>query len=203
MTLNTELSIRYARGMADRARDLFEQLQKAEQIVALIGKSEDLHLDCKEWPLNDDSRAQNTLAKAACGLTNSDGGVLVIGMRARRSSIDDEEVDVIESVTPVMDATAARSRILDLIGQLVEPRIEGVQAEAISDKPGSKSGFVIVIVPKSDGPPHRSRKDWKFYQRIGSGTFPMEYFQIEERFGKRPAPKLQLHLEPLGIKGVN
>jgi hypothetical protein len=27
----------------------------------------------------------------------------------------------------------------------------------------------------------------------------MEYFQIEERFGARPHPKLQLYLEPVGF----
>lgn len=34
--------------------------------------------------------------------------------------------------------------------------------------------------------------DWRFYVRIASGTLPMEFFQIEERFGRRPLPKLNL-----------
>jgi len=109
---------------------------------------------------------------------------------------------LIESAVPVADARAVKSKVLDLIGQLVEPGIEGVQAESVSESRSSKSGFVVVLVPKSDDPPRRSRKDWKFYQRIGSGTFPMEYFQIEERFGKRPAPQLELYLERVGIKNV-
>lgn len=183
--------------MAGRGKDLFNQLQAAEAIRGLIGQTEDVHLDCKEWPASDGD-AQKVFAKAACGLTNAEGGVILVGMKARAMSKD--EPDLIESVAPVIDTIAVKSRILDLVGQLVEPRIEGVQISEVREPAGSRSGFVVVYIPASEGPPRRSRKDWKFYQRIGSGTFPMEFFQIEERFGKRPPPKLELYLEEDGIR---
>jgi hypothetical protein len=185
--------------MAERAKELFDQLQRPEAVRALIGRSEDAQLDCKEWPSNDGD-AQKLFAKAACGLRNAEGGVLVVGMKARSTSKD--EPDLIESAAPVSNTSAVKSRILDLVGQLVEPRIEGIQVSEVNERAGSPSGFVVVYIPSSFGPPCRSRKDWKFYQRIGSGTFPMEYFQIEERFGKRPPPKLALFLEDDGIKGL-
>jgi hypothetical protein len=94
-----------------------------------------------------------------------------------------------------------KSRVLDLLGQLVEPGIEGVRAVEVGETAGSKSGFVVVYVPASEGPPRRSRKDWRFYQRIGSGTFPMEYFQIADMFGTRPQPKMELFLEAIGEFG--
>lgn len=184
--------------MAERGKELFNQLQNAKAIMALIGQPEDGHFDCKEWPVSDVD-AQRVLAKAVCGLTNAEGGVVLVGMKARPMQKD--EPDLVESAAPVADTSAVKSRILDLVGQLVEPRIEGVQAIEVNEPTGSKSGFVVVFAPASEGPPRRSRKDWKFYQRIGSGTFPMEYFQIEERFGKRPPPKLELYLESDGIKG--
>jgi hypothetical protein len=178
--------------MSSRAQELFQKLQNADSIRALIGQSEDIHFDCKEWPASDGD-AQRVFAKGACGLTNADGGVIVVGMSARSTCKD--EPDLVESLAPVADTSAVKSRILDLVGQLVEPGIEGVQAAEVNDPPNSKSGFVVVHIPPSTGAPRRSRKDWKFYLRIGSGTFPMEYFQIEERFGKRPPPKLELYLE--------
>jgi hypothetical protein len=183
--------------MSGRGKELFEQLQCAQSILGLIGQSEDVHFDCKEWPASDGD-AQKVFAKAACGLTNAQGGVVLIGMKARPISKD--EPDLVESAAPVADTTAVKSRILDLVGQLVEPGIQGIQAAEINEPAGSKSGFVVVYVPSSEGPARRSRKDWKFYLRIGSGTFPMEYFQIEERFGKRPPPRLELYLEPDGIR---
>jgi hypothetical protein len=183
--------------MLGRAEELFRELRTREAITALIGQSEDAHFDCKEWPENDGD-AQRMLAKATCGLTNAEGGVLVIGMKARAMS--KEEPDVVESAAPVDDTSQVKSRVLSLIGNLVEPGVVGVDAAEVRLNEASMSGFVVVYVAASEGKPRRSRKDWKFYQRIGSGTFPMEYFQIEERFGERPPPKLELYLEFETIK---
>jgi hypothetical protein len=182
--------------MSERAKELFDKLSSAKAIYALIGESEDSHLDCKEWPPNDND-AQKVLAKAACGFANAEGGVIVVGMQARAKAKD--EPDLIQSAVPVADASAVKSRILNLLGDIVEPGIEGTQAAKVNEKPRSKSGFVVVYIPAADGPPRRSKKDWKFYVRIASGTYPMEYFQIEERFGRRPPPRLELHLETEGI----
>ena len=184
--------------MSDRAEQLFQRLQSAPAILSLIGQSEDAHFDCKEWPAKDED-AQRVFAKAACGLTNAEGGVLVVGMRAKQMAKD--EPDLVNSAAPVADTSAVKSRILDLVGQLVEPVIEGIQAVEIHESLSSKSGFVIVHVPASEGLPRRSRKDWKFYLRVGSGTIPMEYFQIADMFGKRPHPKLELFLEATGKIG--
>jgi hypothetical protein len=185
--------------MDNRAQQLFDRLHDATRIRELIGQSEDVHFDCKEWPSNDGD-AQKLFAKAACGLTNAEGGVLVIGMKAR--AVAKDEPDLVESAVPVTDTRAVKSRVLDLVGQLVEPGIEGIQAVEVNEPAGARSGFVVVCIPSSEGSPRRSRKDWKFYQRIGSGTFPMEYFQIEEKFGKRPHPKLELYLENERYTGV-
>ncbi len=176
---------------------LFDTLSNANSILGLIGQPEDAHLECKGWP-DQDAEAQKTLAKAACGLTNAEGGVLIIGMKATSSRKD--EPDVIESAAPVKDTSAVKSRVLNLLGNLVEPGIVGIAIREVAESEGSKSGFVVVHVPASYGAPRRSRKDWKFYQRIGAGTFPMEYFQIEERFGTRPPPKLELFLEEDGFR---
>lgn len=181
--------------MSGRTEQLFKQLKSAPAIHALIGQSEDVHFDCKEWPTKDED-AQKVFAKAACGLTNAEGGVLVVGMKAR--TISKDEPDSVVSAAPVADTGAVKSRILDLVGQLVEPGIDGIEVVEVNEPPSSKSGFVIVRIPASDGLPRRSRKDLKFYLRIGSGTIPMEYFQIADMFGQRPKPKLELYLELTG-----
>jgi len=178
--------------MAGRAEELYEKLQDAASILALIGKPEDAHLDCKEWPAKEDD-AQKMLAKAVCGMANADGGVLVIGMKAESRPKD--EPDVVTSAAPVADTSFVKSRVLGLISNLVEPGIVGIEAVEIADRPNAESGFVVVYVPRSAGSPRRSRKDWKFYQRVGSASLPMEYWQIEDMFGKRPHPRLTLHLE--------
>jgi len=65
-------------------KQLFERLQDREGILQLVGTTEDLHLDCKVRPYNE-NEAQKVLAKALCGFTNAEGGVVVIGMAANRS----------------------------------------------------------------------------------------------------------------------
>lgn len=178
--------------MAGRAEFLYGLIKDRPAIDALIGEPEDGHLDCKEWPAKE-KEGYEMLAKAASGLANSDGGVLVIGMRAKQQSPTDP--DVITNIAPVPDTCQVQSRILTLVGNLVEPPIIGIETRVIPERVGLKSGFIIVLIPRSDGPPHRSRKDSKFYIRVGSITLPMEYWQIEDRFGSRPHPKLELHLE--------
>jgi len=67
--------------MSTLGEELFNQLQDAEVLRSLTGQSEDVHFDCKAWPASDGD-AQRTLAKAGCGLSDSEGGVVLIGMKA-------------------------------------------------------------------------------------------------------------------------
>ena len=97
---------------------------------------------------------------------------------------------------PVADRKAVASEALDIILKFVEPGIEGVKIKTIPDAGSKPSGFVLILVPPSDGVPRRSRVSKEFHVRIASGTVSMELFQLEERFGRRPLPKLSLHLEP-------
>jgi hypothetical protein len=119
----------------------------------------------------------------------------VIGLEAK--SLGKDDPDVIQRAQPVPDCVAVKSRIDNLIGQLVEPLLMGVEVVPVPESAGSTTGFVIVNIPPCDGLPCRSRKDWKFYQRISTGTFPLEYFQIADLFGKRRRPVLKLYIEDL------
>jgi hypothetical protein len=173
--------------------ELFQRLQDVAELNRLIGKTEDLHLDCKIWPQKDED-AQRILAKALCGFANADGGVIIIGLEAR-SGPNKYDPDIIQGTVPLPDSISVKSRVEGLVGDLVEPRLQGVMVAAAPEAPGAKSGFVLGGVPASDGPPCRSRKHRDFYQRITAGTCPMEYFQIADMFGKRHRPLLSLHLE--------
>lgn len=171
------------------AEDRFLHLQDLTGIQALIGQTEDLHLDCKEWPSRDDD-AQRMVAKAISGFANADGGCLVIGAEARSPKKD--EPDAIQSLKPVQDAVAVKSRIENLVGNLIEPTLPGIRVIHVLDVPGQPTGFVVVYVPSTDALPVRSRKHWNFFIRISAGTFPMEYFQLADMFGRRNKPVLSL-----------
>jgi Putative DNA-binding domain len=176
--------------MSERAERLFIKLQNAKAILALIGQSEDGDFDCKEWHGVDSMTP--SLAKAACGFANATGGVIVIGMSAR--STGQNKPDLVTGEKPVADRESVKSAVLDIILKQVDPGITGIRAHTVPDKLRTKSGFVLIYVPELDGSPQRSRADWRFYVRIASGTIPMEYFQIEDRFGRRPHARLVIEL---------
>jgi hypothetical protein len=177
--------------------ELFSRLRDVNAIRMLIGKTEDLHLECKIWPKEDDE--QRVLAKALCGFANAEGGVLVIGLQAKPSP-GKNDPDLIDKAVPVSDAINVKSRIENLVGQIVEPPVEGVKVAGVAEAPNTSTGFVIVSIPPTEGLPCRSRKDWRFYLRISAGTYPMEYFQIADMFGKRRRPILKLYLEEEHVK---
>jgi hypothetical protein len=183
----------YRSNMMQPHEELFQRLQSLAELNGLIGQTENLYLDCKIWPQKDEE-AQRVLAKALCGFANADGGVIVIGLEARAGG-SKYDADVIQRAVPVSDAISVKSRVEGLVGDLVEPRLQGVLVAAVSDTPGSTTGFVLIAVPPTEGSPCRSRKQREFYQRITSGTYPMEYFQIADMFGKRHRPQLHLCLK--------
>lgn len=175
--------------------ELFQRLQSRVEIAALIGQTENLHLDCKTWPFKTsppkDEDGQRILAKAFAGFANADGGVVVIGMDTKTAQKYDP--DLISGEQPVADAIALKARIEALVGELVVPPLPGVRLATVPDKTGSKAGFVLIHVPAWDGFPVQSRKTGLFHVRSGSGTYPMEYFQIADMFGRRRRASLALY----------
>jgi Putative DNA-binding domain len=174
--------------MSARAELLFRELQSKNSIEGLLGKPEDADFDCKEWH-GKSATSTGSIAKAACGFANATGGVIVIGMKATGRG---DKPDLVNAPAPVDDIEAVSSTVLDIILKQVEPGIEGVQIQTVPLERRGKSGFVLVYVPEADGSPRRSRVNKEFYVRIASGTVPMEYFQIEDRFGRRPHARLEV-----------
>jgi hypothetical protein len=183
--------------MSERAEILFKSLQSRTAINALINRAEDADFDCKEWHGID--AMKDSIAKAACGFANATGGVIVIGMSTRKSGKN--QPDVVTGERPVSDVGAASSEVLDIILKHVRPGVTGVQVHTVRKPARQKSGFVLVYIPEQDGPPQRSTITKEFYVRVASGTLPMEYFQIEDRFGRRPHARLIVELKDEGIGG--
>jgi Putative DNA-binding domain len=180
--------------VATSAERFYHRMTSLTALQALVGQPEDADFDCKEWPQRSDA-ARGTIAKAACGFANATGGVIVIGLKASGRGAD--MPDIVRNITPVADRKAVASAALDIILKFVEPGVQGVKWKTIPDAGSKPSGFILILIPEAEGAPRRSKVDWRFYVRVASGTIPMEYFQVEERFGRRPLPRLSLHIEPL------
>ena len=183
--------------MPSRAETLFERLQDRDALASLIGQAEDADFDCKQWFANADMRFP--IAKAACGFSNATGGVIIVGLRAEGRNGDP---DLVKELKPVDDMGAVKASALDIILKFVKPGIEGVRVELVPDSFGSTRGYVLIFIPEGEGSPQRCEaKPKDFFVRIASGTVPMEYFQIEDRFGRRPRARLSIAVSPPQVKG--
>jgi hypothetical protein len=176
--------------MSESSRIFLESLKAAADVTGLVGRAEDLYFEAKTCAEPFSETDQGHLAEALSGFANADGGVLIYGLVAAGG--DRTKPDVVTKVERIRNVDLLNSRILGLIGQLVEPPVPNVQVVPVKFDRLPNEGFVVVHVPASDLGPHRSRKDREYYRRHGHGFFPMEHFEIAEMFGRRRKPALSL-----------
>lgn len=179
------------------AEQLYESLKTEEDIRSLVGTEENLHLEVKTGssPLTDDDKGY--LSQALSGFANSDGGILVFGMKTERQS--PESADVVTEARPIQAPKKVVTEINALIGQIVSPIVNGVLAKTVpaSNSKGMDYGYIVVLIPASDLAPHRAlskkigaREYWK---RSGDSFYRMEHYDIADMFGRRQRPKLKLN----------
>jgi hypothetical protein len=155
-----------------------------------LRQEENLHLDYKtlqreEFTHGDDKK---NLAKALSGFANSDGGLIVWGVDGRRN---DDGVDCASGFALIRDPSRVLARLNEFTGEFVTPRVDGVQHRGI---PFAEGGSCIVsYVPTSDSAPHMAKGgEGRYYKRSGSSFYAMEHFDLEDMFGRRKKPRLQL-----------
>lgn len=167
--------------MPTKAEVLFESLQEPSALMSLIGKAEDTDLDCKQWRGDEDGK-RLMLAKAVCGFANGDGGIVLLGMRADTRG---DEPDLIKETAFFPAPEEVKAKALAIVQADIEPLVQGIRASAVV-MDGAGNGVVAILVPSSDGLPHRSKRDWKFHLRSGSSTQNMPLTVLADRFGRRP-----------------
>lgn len=177
-------------------RDLFDSLiaSGAEAIRALVAerRQEDVQLDFK---LKRDGTNGNfeqsdrvNLGKALSGFANSQGGLLIFGVDARKVG----GIDAAFDCQPIADIAAFEAQAKSLAGHLIIPKHDGIHIASIREVDGS--GYLLVLVERSERRPHRSEaKDEKYYyKRAGDSFFQMEHYDIEDAFRRTVVPVISL-----------
>lgn len=162
-------------------------------------QQEDLHLDFKRvsgrTSLNKEDRAN--LSEAVAGFANSDGGLLVWGIDARKGP--GEAVDGAQALVPIEDVAAVLSQLRDNPKQVTTPVVDGVEHRII-DGLTEKTGYIATLVPPSDRGPHMA-SDNRYYKRNGASFHKMEHFDVADMFGRRQRSDLRLHLGYTRVPG--
>lgn len=187
----------------DPARELFEHFHTdgeslIERMVA-EAEQENLYLDFKgaardAAPMQEDDR--KTLAEAISGFANSDGGVIVWGVDARKGPGRDDP-DVAQATKPIANLARWISDLNGYTPQYVQPAVTGVEHLLIPKSGSSDTGYAVTYVPKSSAlhmATAKLKEQYCYFVRSGSSFVKMEHFMVADRFSRRPRPRLNLSL---------
>jgi hypothetical protein len=179
-------------------RALFERLrQEGASVVHELVKQrtrESVQLDFKTKvnPSKGELATEDRqyLGPIMSAFSNSSGGLVVLGVEARRDKED--KIDAASLVCPITGLKRFHSDVTSAVGELLMPRHEGVEVIAIED--GADQGFLAIYVERSERRPHRSeaKDDKRYYKRAGDQTFIMEHYDIEDSFRRMSVAKLAL-----------
>jgi Putative DNA-binding domain len=169
----------------------FEQLSLQDIDDFITNKQvEHLQLDFKtvKGSSLNSSDDKSSLAVALSGFANSSGGLIIWGVDARKNF---DGIDCADSKKEIGNLPQLLSRLNALTGEAVNPLVDGVKHRAIPTD-GDK-GFAVTIIPESDTTPHMAKCGHnRYFKRSGDSFYQMEHFDLEDMFGRRKKPKLQV-----------
>jgi hypothetical protein len=142
---------------------------------------------------------RKNLAKCLSGFGNSAGGIIVWGIDARRNAAS---IDCASQKTPITQLSGVLSSLNQYTGSCVSPIVEGVVHRSIEI--ATDEGFVVTLIPESDAGPHMAKGgEDRYYKRSGAAFYRMEHFDIEDMFGRRKKPKLDVSLQVAHVSTDN
>jgi Putative DNA-binding domain len=187
--------------MADPGRDLFERLKaKGWPLVdEWIGRQEPeaLHLESKTKANEKTPRLEDgdksSIAKPLSGFANVEGGLLVIGIEARKSK---DGVDCLHAAKEIADVEAFRTSVNEQLAHMTDPPIAGIDLHAVHNPAKPGAGVLAVYVPPSSGGPHRatgasSNVNDRYYMRTSSSTVPIPHRLLATLFAFGAPPRLE------------
>lgn len=184
-----------------RAEDIFDRLIKEGEAAIdefiVTRQSEELFLEFKRSADDGsgsklDNKDRQQLADAISGFGNSEGGVLVWGVKC---------TDVATRKHPLADAPKFASWLEHAISGCTVPPHSTVRNHVIARTKRKNSGFVATLIPKSDYAPHQVTGRNQYYIRVGSSFMPTPHSVLAGMFGRRPQPNVSSRfvIEPANL----
>jgi len=155
------------------AREFFLKITKASDPVAELRKLvsetpamfETEWLDFKGAEKISDKEIRPIWSKALAGFGNTQGGVLIWGIDARKDKTNG--IDAASGFSLVLNPASLKSRLNELHAQSTDPPVLGVEIEVYSAV-SSGEGFVVCFIPESPFRPHRAEQaDRQYVIRAG------------------------------------
>lgn len=160
--------------------------------IEILGRREDQRLELESKDALDDP---GKIAREVVGLLNAGGGEVWIGV--------EEEGGVAVAVDPVPDPERAKARLLDFLGDTVDPSPTPTEISIEVVPPGAEPGVLVLTVQPSGEDsgriPYafRKRGGWHFARRVGARSHPMSRQEIFGRPVERGDDALERALDGL------
>jgi hypothetical protein len=139
-----------------------------------------------------DNIIKSIWSKALGAMANTEGGVLIWGIRADKADKDQTKVDAAHELSLCPDVNALVSRLKELLPSVTSPPVLDVEILPVAVQ--GCEGFVICHIPRSRFGPHRSdAANKRFFVRFQdhSDDIPVDWLR------KMFAPKITPDLMPL------
>lgn len=161
---------------------------------------ERVHFDFKEKrdrrnaTLDEDDK--KNLAKSISGFANSGGGVVIWGITDSGDK------------APISDVVDFLKKLLEMCSHVTDPTVNGIDGTFIHSAASASEGYALLYVPESTSQPHRviiKLKDLNghYYVRSGSSFEVASHVQLEDMFGRRPKPKLEIDYSIISRRSAN
>jgi hypothetical protein len=178
------------------AKNIYDQIIDEGYILThMVGQPlEDTWLDCKQkrnpnrGKMDDDDK--NNFAKSLSGFGNTDGGVLIFGVDARKVN----NIDVVQSIIPIKELLLFESELRDLESKIVQRALSGLEYKKIYTNQANDTGIIIIYIPEGNNPPYRSMRDKEFYIRAGGNFVSSDVSFIENLMSKKFKPDIEAQI---------
>lgn len=194
--------------MESRAREFYEQIINAHDPGSHLNrlvderKPETEFLEFKGASKIPDSAIKQYWSKALSGFSNTEGGVLVWGIRASRIDAPDgghRKVDAASELDLAPSPASLAQLLKDvLLESLIEP-LRGVEIREVPSESDGK-GFVVCLIPEGENKPYRAQLDpaSQYYQRIADNFVLIPHSLLKSLFYPRSEPDLRVAIRLQG-----
>jgi hypothetical protein len=183
-------------GKVSRAREFFDQIKAAADPASFLSgmvaakKTENDFLEFKGAGRISDQQAKEYWSQALSGFANTEGGVLVWGIRADKiadPADPSRKIDAASSLDLVPNQPSFLQLPKDVRLEATVDPVPGVDYAHYQHTPGDTAGFVVCLVPESGQKPHRAQLDPKrqYYQRIGDSFVILPHSLLRTLFYPR------------------
>jgi hypothetical protein len=163
-------------------------LQKIEDLIN-EKIEENLNLDYKASDsLQHNDKKANEISKDVSAFANSDGGVIIYGIRE-----DSQNKHLPESIDPIERNEISKEWLEQIIQSRIRPRIDNIVIHPIPFGESIDRVIYVVEIPQSNTAHQAS--DRKYYKRYNFNSEPMYDYEIRDILNRTKFPIIDLEFE--------